>query len=104
MGIAILLLGTLVPGVGEIVENALHLAREGHLAHGAPEGDDHDAPLPEHGCTGTLHLCSCCVSPGVILTQPVDRTPSPELRGYVIVATAHGTPVSPSRVYQPPRA
>ena len=55
----VLLLGwQMVPGMTEIVENIVHLAQNGHLAHAiddaqhAPEGD-------EHGCSGTFHLCQC---------------------------------------------
>lgn len=50
----------IVPGIGELLENAVHFTVEGHLAHSAPDGDTHGPALPEHGCSGTYHLCSCC--------------------------------------------
>jgi hypothetical protein len=48
----------LTPGATELLENAAHLAVEGHGAHAlddaehAPEGD-------EHGCSSTFHVCAC---------------------------------------------
>lgn len=59
---SLVLLWTLAPGMGELVENGAHFLAEQHLAHDAADGDEH-APLdPEHGCTDTAHLCSCHVS------------------------------------------
>lgn len=61
-GLAVLLLAGLLPGVGELVENVVHLATQGHLAHAEANGDTHGPLDAEHGCTGALHICSCCVS------------------------------------------
>jgi len=58
-----MLLWTLVPGLVEATEDAVHLAVTGQVlsidVH-AGEAGDSDA---EHGCTGALHLCTCHVSP-----------------------------------------
>lgn len=58
-GLVFLLLLALAPGFGEVVENVLHLLTEGHAAHARSHDDDHAAKGPEHGCTGTFHMCSC---------------------------------------------
>jgi hypothetical protein len=76
--VAALLLAALLPGVAEVVENAVHLALRGHLAHAAPAGDDHETPADEHGCSGTVHVCQCCTSASFTLTagilvDPPDR-------------------------------
>ena len=60
--LAVLLLAGLIPGVGELVENVVHLATRGHLAHAEANGDTHGPLDAEHGCTGALHVFSCCVS------------------------------------------
>jgi len=71
--LTLIVLWTLVPGVGEFTENLAHLVARGHTAHAVPDGDTHAPDGPEHGCSGTLHLCSCCLSlsflPGQIATQ-----------------------------------
>ena len=58
-GLVFALLLALAPGLGEVVENVLHLVTEGHPAHAQGHGDEHAARSPEHGCTGTFHFCSC---------------------------------------------
>ncbi len=104
IGITILLLSALVPGVGEILENAVHLATEGHFAHAAADGDHHESPGPEHGCNGTMHLCSCCVSPSFAPTQGLPQIPSLGSHGFVPVAATYPTMNSSGSVYHPPRA
>lgn len=49
----------LTPGLGEVTENAWHLATAGHSAHAAGQGADHAPEGDEHGCSGTFHVCSC---------------------------------------------
>ena len=75
--LTLILLWTLVPGVGEFTENFVHLVVQGHTAHAEPDGDTHVPDGPEHGCSGTLHLCSCCLSlsclPGQLETQAPDQ-------------------------------
>lgn len=58
-----LLLWTLLPGTWELAENVVHLICDGHLAHAAGAEHSHSKPGDEHGCSGTLHFCSCHVSP-----------------------------------------
>ncbi len=48
---------TLIPGTGELLQDAAHLVFEGRTDH----VDGHD-PCPEHGCTPIDHHCSCCSS------------------------------------------
>jgi hypothetical protein len=47
--------------VSEALENAAHVAVEGHGVH-AQDGDGHGAHDPmhvEHGCGGGAHVCPC---------------------------------------------
>lgn len=60
----------MVPGGGEIVENAAHLVFAGHTAHG-PSDADHQGEEPEHGCSGAFHMCPCHVSPNVTMTASI---------------------------------
>lgn len=59
---ALLLALILMPGVFELVENAVHLAGKGHLAHATPDGDRHESAGDEHGCTPIFHACGCHAS------------------------------------------
>jgi hypothetical protein len=62
--VAAVLMG-LVPGLGEVVEGAIHYASTGHLPHSAGETDlGHQGP--EHSCGVTLHSCGCCTSQPVV--------------------------------------
>ena len=75
--IAVLTVYCMIPGSGEIIENVLHLAQHGHTAH-AFDDEDHEREGAEHGCTGTVHVCSCCQSPAftfVELSAGVSSTP-----------------------------
>lgn len=56
--VAILVTWQMVPGSHEILENAVHLIREGHLAHALPDAA-HQENGPEHGCSGSAHFCEC---------------------------------------------
>jgi hypothetical protein len=67
--LVVLLLGGLIPGVSEFVENVVHLATQGHLAHAAADGDTHGPVDAEHGCAGVLHVCSCCASVSCLVAQ-----------------------------------
>jgi len=57
--VAFWLLVLIAPGSSEAIENLAHLATSGHFAHSAESNDTHSEPGPEHGCTGTFHLCAC---------------------------------------------
>lgn len=59
----------LVPGLGELVETAVHYAVEGHLAHSDADSCDPGEAGREHGCGGAQHLCGCCASQ-VFVAQP----------------------------------
>ena len=75
VAVSVLLLWVLTPGLAEFVENAVHLVENGHFAHATPAGDSHPSPGPEHGCTGTFHLCSCCQSPNLVFAQNSAQVP-----------------------------
>ena len=102
--LALILLWTLVPGVGEFTENVVHLVAQGHTAHAAPDGDTHAPDGREHGCSGTLHLCSCCVSlsclPGQLATQAPDQ-PHHRLARQHQISLLLG---APDGIDRPPRA
>jgi len=104
VGITAVLLWALVPGVGEAVENAVHLVQEGHFAHAAPDGDEHQPSGPEHGCAGTLHLCSCCVSLSFLLAPTVAQGPDLGPNQLAVRSHAHPPSISAGTLYHPPRA
>lgn len=55
----------LAPGLGEVVETAVHLASSGHLAHSDADHGDLGDQGDEHGCGATQHHCGCCASQAV---------------------------------------
>ncbi len=59
---ALVLATAMMPGAFELLENAAHVATEGHLAHVAATGDRHEPAGPEHGCTPIFHSCGCHAS------------------------------------------
>jgi hypothetical protein len=95
---------TLVPGINELAENLGHLAREGHLAHAAPDGDRHEPIGPEHGCTGTVHLCSCCPSVSYLLTSACSHIPDPGTERLSAGLSSIRIARPPSGIDHPPRA
>ena len=102
--VCVLLLWAFVPGLGECIENVVHLVAEGHLAHAAPAGDSHAPTGPEHGCTGTFHLCSCCTSPSFVSSPR--QVQEPELvSGRLDSLGRHGAFWNgPDGIDHPPRA
>jgi len=104
IGITALLLWAVAPGLGELLENSVHLAQEGHLAHAAPDGDQHDGSGPEHGCTGTVHLCSCCASLSFLPTQAAAQAPDTGSRQFVARVQTHVSTIFTGGVDHPPRA
>jgi hypothetical protein len=99
-----LLFWALAPAGGELLENALHYTLEGHAAHAAADGDRHDPPDPEHGCTDVIHLCSCCAGLSVLPTRAVTVVPTARSQEPVPSALFR-TPVSTTGgIYRPPRA
>jgi hypothetical protein len=99
-----LLLAAVLPGLGEVVENAMHLVLEGHLAHAAPVGDEHGPPSPEHGCSGTLHLCQCCISPSFAPVNVAGATRQEADRGAVIQPSSVLHDAFLQDIEHPPRA
>ncbi len=67
----------MTPGSAEIMENAAHLLAEGHLAHVAADGDQHEPAGPEHGCTPVFHFCGCHASLAFLATP---APPTADLR------------------------
>ena len=102
--LALLLLWALVPAVGELIENAVHFAEEGHAAHAAPDGDQHDPLDTEHGCAGAVHLCHCCASMSVLLTHSVAVSPTQVSEQLPVLASDEVPALLFGGVYHPPRA
>jgi len=74
--IAIALAVSMMPGLGELVENLEHLLHDGHLAHGeaheaVAEVEQH-AENTEHGCTPFSHHCGCHSNVPLILEDAVE--------------------------------
>ena len=101
--LTVLLLWALVPAVGEFLENAVHLVREGHTAHAAPDGDHHDPTGPEHRCTGAVHLCSCCVSLSCLPNHVAANNSVQDGGELLAIVSAHVSGLSGRAVYHPPR-
>ncbi|MCG8420570.1 MAG: hypothetical protein MJE77_21755 [Proteobacteria bacterium] len=57
--IAIFLTYLMIPGAGELTENAVHLITHGDTAHGGGDGHSDTDPSGEHGCSGPYHTCLC---------------------------------------------
>lgn len=60
----------MLPGFGEVLENAAHVLTEGHLAHVEADGDRHEPAGPEHGCTPVFHACGCHASLAFLGEKP----------------------------------
>jgi|GEM_PF-6274142 len=67
---ALVLALVMMPGSFEFMENAAHLLARGHLAHVAADGDQHQPPGPEHGCTPLFHVCACHTGLAFLGSQP----------------------------------
>ena len=70
--IAIVLLLSLWPSGAEICEMIVHRVEYGDQVHAA--ADRHGTtPIGtgEHGCSGTLHFCSCCAGPPLAIARTV---------------------------------
>lgn len=72
--LSLVLVVSLTPGWGELLENLEHLLHDGHLAHFSQHmetedgGIDEHAATDEHGCTLLSHNCPCHVSVPAIFT------------------------------------
>ncbi len=97
---------SIVPGMPELVENAVHLAVDGHVAHAEshPEGDPEAHPVceVEDGCTTSMHHCGCHVSTPVVLAQSLE-SPAHDV-GLMLTVEYPRESLSPAmRAYAPPR-
>lgn len=99
-----LLVWTLVPGMGEAIESAVHLVVEGHTAHSIPAGDSHAPSGPEHGCTGAVHLCSCHVSLAFAPGQAFDVMQDETCSLLQISSGSNHSKASAKGTYHPPRS
>lgn len=74
--LAVFLAFSILPGVAEALENVVHYASEGHLAHVdqtsiAPSSNDeheHEGGN-EHGCNTVFHACGCLAAPLALACQ-----------------------------------
>jgi hypothetical protein len=89
--LTLVLVLSLVPGLGELVESAEHLLHDGHLPHseqhelaGVEKAHPAEA-APEHGCTPMSHNCGCHVSTPVTLPTAV----MPDRVDHLVVARFH---------------
>lgn len=101
---ALILALALMPGTAEILESAVHLVTEGHLAHAAPDGDHHEPAGPEHGCTPVFHFCGCHASLSFLGPQII-----PAVTLHASLAVEASKPVAPPpgfwpSIDRPPRA
>jgi hypothetical protein len=76
--LALVLAFSLMPGAAEAVENVVHLAGEGHLAHAAKHEDRHEPEGDEHGCNSVFHACTCH-APASFLVRSVTRSVAPDV-------------------------
>ena len=56
--IAVFLVYLLTPMASEVTESLVHWVTDGHSAH-AYEDAAHHSDEPEHGCSGSFHVCPC---------------------------------------------
>lgn len=103
--LTIVLVVSLVPGLGDLVESAEHLLHGGHLPHSeqAQAEEAHTGEVAEeHGCTPMSHHCSCHVSTPATLPTTI----LPERTDHLEVARFHprgdrvllsGAPAPPTR-------
>ena len=102
--LAVFLLWALVPGAGELFENAVHLVQEGHSAHAAADGDHHDPMGPEHCCTGVVHLCSCCASVTALPICSANVVTNRNPGGVFAFGATNVSVVSGPRIFRPPQS
>jgi hypothetical protein len=93
----------LAPGLGELVESAVHLASAGHLAHSEADGGDLGDQGGEHGCGATHHLCGCCTSQVVVAAHAGALTMSVVITaGLAIAPDALVSLHEPTPPFRPP--
>jgi len=73
-----------VPGLQEMLEDAVHFIADGHTAHEAGHADEQ----PGHCCSGLFHVCPCHAH-AVAEVQSVSLVPS--LHAPTLVVMVHDT-------------
>jgi len=101
---ALALVLAMLPGAAEVVESAIHLATEGHLAHATAQGDQHEPNGPEHGCTPISHFCGCHVNLAFLKPQHPPRLILAASLFKGALAAAAQPPGFSSSIDRPPRA
>ena len=94
----------LVPGLGEIVEDAVHYATTGHLTHAQAHETDPGDSDPEHSCCVTLHVCGCCAGQPVIQGVEVASVEEGAARLGVQRESRDAVARAPARPFRPPIA
>ena len=92
------------PGTVEVVQDAVHLAVEGHSAHDDSVDHHADDPSDEHGCSGPYHACTCCTSATFVAHVAPIALSSNELGTFDVVISID-TPVPSDhldRLFRPP--
>ncbi|MFT5679910.1 MAG: hypothetical protein ACI8RZ_000815 [Myxococcota bacterium] len=102
--LSLLLILTLLPGWGELIESAEHLIHDGHLPHSTSHEEtasiEEHAADTEHGCTPTSHHCECHQSVPVLPSSaPPQLSPRIEV---VVLSWAPRRDTLISRVDIPP--
>jgi hypothetical protein len=70
--VAVIVSLAMIGGLGELAEAAVHLVETGHVDHPSALHTDGEVPSsPEHGCSGTFHLCGCCARPAFAQSPPM---------------------------------
>ena len=78
IAVALALGWSLFPGTRELTEQAVHLVRNGHLAHSIPNDPDASPTDAEHGCQGPMHLCQCCHTVPLMIAAAADSITPPK--------------------------
>jgi hypothetical protein len=102
--LVVMALVLLLPLFGEAIENAVHYVLHGHAAHAEATPDHHAPPAPEHGCTGTFHLCSCCASWSDVAAGVAALDGSGAERISIAASMIRPAPVDLATLERPPRS
>jgi len=102
--LVIAVLHGLVPGLGEIVESAVHYATTGHLPHALAHETDPENPEPEHSCCVTLHTCACCAGQPVVEVEVASVEQGASRLGRLQRDAREAVARAPARPFRPPIA
>lgn len=101
---AIVALFLVLPGAMEGLENAIQLIGSGHLAHSGESSDSLPQPTSEHGCSGTLHYCSCCPPASAVLIAARDLARLDVAVVRSVEAPYRATSYDPPTLERPPQS